>query len=135
MNIKIDFVSEKNINAIMLLYKEADWLEEDDTSDFIPQIIQKSHCFLGAFLNEKLIGMGRAISDSNSDAYIQDIVVFKEYRKKGIGKMIVKKIVDVLKQDGISWIGLIGEPGTQHFYEALGFSTMKNHIPMKLNMD
>ncbi len=35
----------------------------------------------------------------------------------------------------IDWIGLIGNPGTGHFYESLNFKELKNFIPMALHSD
>jgi spermidine synthase len=80
-----------------------------------------------------MIGMGRAISDGISDAYIQDVVVLKSWRKKGIGGEIIKEIVKRLKESEIDWIALIGEPGTEKFYSGLGFKKMQSYIPMKLD--
>jgi spermidine synthase len=96
------------------------------------RIPEKSALFAGAFLEKKLIGMGRALSDLCSDAYIQDVVVLSAYQKHGIGSLIVNFLIEELKKRGVDWIGLIGEPGTRVFYENLGFRQMKDYIPFKL---
>jgi spermidine synthase len=116
------------------LYKSAGWwLDEYDTdTSFIKKIIDGSFLFAVAYNDSgKAVGMGRVISDSVSDAYIQDVVVLHEYRKKGIGAGIINLLLAELKEKGIDWIGLIGEPGTESFYKSLGFSTLKKYIPMK----
>ena len=87
--------------------------------------------FLGAWKGEKLIGMGRAISDGGSDAYIQDVFVSAPYRNRGIGAGIVSTLVQKLRERGIGWIGLIGVPGTERFYRELGFRPLEGHIPMR----
>ena len=84
-----------------------------------------------AFDGGRLIGMGRALSDGAGDAYIQDIVVDPDYRKQGIGGAIVKMLVAELRDAGVSWIGLVGAPGTEKFYRELGFAPLKDHIPMR----
>jgi hypothetical protein len=43
------------------------------------------------------------------------------------------KIIDFLRMNGIGWIGLIAEPGTQAFYQWLGFESMAGYSPMLLN--
>jgi len=116
------------------LYKDAGWWypEYDKNTSFIADILANSFLFAGAFdSQEKLLGMGRVISDTCSDAYIQDIVVLKSHRKHGIGKKIVQYLLKELQKHNIDWIALIAEPGSHKFYENLGFATMKNHIPMK----
>ena len=42
------------------------------------------------------VAMGRAISDGTSDAYIQDLVVKKDYRESGIGRKVLSTLVRLL---------------------------------------
>ena len=67
------------------------------------------------------IGMGRAISDGVSDGWIQDVAVLEDWRGKGIGREIVKALLDNCLEKGLGWIGLVAEPGTREFYTPLGF--------------
>ena len=73
------------------LYKEAGWWkpENDRQPEFVDKIAEKSYCFVGAFCGQRMIGMGRALSDGVSDAYIQDVTVLREYRGRGIGGKII----------------------------------------------
>ena len=124
-------LKEANLEEVFNLYRLAGWWNEnDDRIGFLADLIRETFLFVGAFDEGKLIGMGRSISDGVSDAYIQDVTVLPEYRRQGIGGQIIQILVQNLKQRDINWIGLIGEPGTQHFYEELGFSLMKDYIPM-----
>lgn len=120
--------------ALKTLYKDAGWWEETygDAPDFLAAVPRDSALFAGAFYEKRLIGMGRALSDLASDAYIQDVVVLTAFRGKGIGSMIIKVLIRELKSLGVDWIGLIGEPGTRSFYQRLGFREMKDYIPLKL---
>ena len=77
-----------------------------------------------------LAGMGRVISDGVSDGYIQDLVVLPAYRRHGIGQKIVETLVEACKARGVLWIGLVAEPGSESFYERLGFNVMPGHVPM-----
>jgi len=74
--------------------------------------------------------MGRAISDEVSDAYIQDVTVDSVYQGRNIGSNIIQKLIERLEEDGLKWIGLIAENGSQNFYEKLGFKKMPNSVPM-----
>jgi spermidine synthase len=115
------------------LYKDAAWWDPsyDRDPDFLNHLAKASAVFVGAFYKKKMIGMGRALSDLVSDAYIQDVTVLKEYRGKGIGKIIIQTLVEELKKKGVDWIGLVAEPGTSAFYKELGFDVLKDHIPLK----
>jgi ribosomal protein S18 acetylase RimI-like enzyme len=116
---------------IVRLYKEAGWWlpENDRQPEFVDKIAANSYCFMGAFDGRRMIGMGRVLSDGVSDAYIQDVTVLREYRGRGLGAMIIEKLVLKLRTDRISWIGLIGEPGTGDFYRKLGFTKMQGSVP------
>ncbi|MFA6567792.1 MAG: GNAT family N-acetyltransferase [Victivallales bacterium] len=132
--VEIRIVRKAGRAEIIALYKEAGWWKPDYSKDtsFIDRIVKKTYCFAGAFHKNKMIGMGRGISDGCSDAYIQDVVVLKKYRGHGIGAGIIREIVEHLQSDGIDWIALVAEPGTEKFYGSLGFRSMKKHIPMLL---
>ncbi len=115
------------------LYRLAGWWSESaDTLEKLAGIISGSHCFVAAIQEETgmILGMGRAISDRASDAYIQDIMVRPEARRQAIASSIMKAILVRLERDGMSWIGLIAKQGTQPFYRGLGFSEMPDATPM-----
>lgn len=128
---EIRIIKAADQEQVITLYMDAGWWKADDKDslDLIDKIVTGSTCFAGAFSGKKMIGMGRALSDGVSDAYIQDVVVLTSYRGQGIGKKIIKALVSDLTNNGIKWIGLIGEPGTDLFYERLGFKRMEQHTP------
>lgn len=132
-NLVIKTIKKASIKDLILLYKQAGWWEPsfDQHPEFLDSIVKDSAVFVGVFLEEKLIGMGRALSDLASDAYIQDVTVLKEYRGKGIGKKIIRALIEKLKEENVDWIGLIAEPGTSPFYAELGFEPLKDHVPLK----
>jgi spermidine synthase len=127
--IKYKFTKKVNIDELVHLYKTAGWWDEGDV-ERLALMIKKTYLFVGAYDGERLIGMGRCLSDGISDAYIQDVTVLPEYRRQGIGGKIIKALVTKLYERSIMWVSLIGEPGTQHFYEELGFKVMENYVPM-----
>lgn len=123
--------TENQIREIICLYQMEKWWEGDsDNTETVKKIISGSHCFVIATENDTVIGMGRAISDRVSDAYIQDVTVLPLFRGKKIGSRIIRMIIEKLNQDGIGWIGLIAEKNAKVFYEPLGFSVMPNAAPM-----
>jgi len=123
--------TENQIQDIICLYQLEKWWESDsDNPGMVKRIVAGSHCFVVAMENDTIIGMGRAISDRVSDAYIQDVTVLPQFRGQKIGSRIIQMIIKTLNQDGIGWIGLIAEKNARPFYEPLGFSVMPNAAPM-----
>lgn len=131
-NVSYSVVKKSDPKRILELYRAENWWEPGENPDYlstVENIIAHTFCFVIAELDGKIVGMGRAISDGYSDAYIQDVTVDKSLRGKGIGKGIVRALVDYLGSHRIQWIGLISEPGYEKFYQALGFDVMPNYTP------
>ena len=116
-------VTSAPTEAIVELYKAGGWWKESaEWRAIIPRMIEGSYCFMVAREPEgRLVGMGRAISDGVSDAYIQDVVVLRSHRGRGVGAELVRRLAEHCARNGISWVGLVAEPGTQPFYERIGF--------------
>lgn len=122
---------DKALRQITGLYRAAGWWwEEGEHLEFAARLIKGSFCFYVAEANRHIIGIGRAISDGVSDAYIQDVTVEQNMRGKGIGTELIRSIVADLRRHGIDWIGLIAERGSHRFYEKLGLTAMINATPM-----
>ena len=126
-------VTSWDTGEVLALYRSAGWWHdgEDDPAQ-VPGIIRGSLFFVVAVerTSGRAVGMGRAISDGVSDAYIQDLVVLPEYRGRGIGRAILRKILAACEGRGIGWIGLIAEKKTDDFYRRLGFVVEKGDVPM-----
>ena len=116
---------------VHMLYLEAGWISrETDPASLIP-MIENSFAVCAAFDGTRLIGLMRALSDGVSDAYMLDLAVLSEYRRRGIGKALVQKLSGHLREYGIEWIVCIGAPGTEEFYRTTGLDVMTSHIPYR----
>lgn len=125
-------VSPEDQAAMALLYRENGWIGPEDSAGFIVAGMLNAAVAVAAYADGKLIGMGRALSDNVSDAYIQDVAVSAAFRGRGIGGGIVKALIAELRRRGVDWIALVGAPGTEHFYQNLGFRTEPGHTFWKL---
>jgi GNAT superfamily N-acetyltransferase len=131
-DIRIELVNFWKEEQIVELYRSEGWWKDFMDKSRIPDLIRGSYLFALAIdvSTGKPIGMGRVISDGIADAYIQDLVVLPAWRKKNAGGMIVSALIEQCVSSGISWIGLIAQPGTDAFYRSLGFEPMSGHVPM-----
>jgi len=132
-NIEIRFVNSWNEDEMVELYKAGGWWKDTYNKSGVKHLIKGSFAFAVVVDKKsgKAIGMGRLLSDGISDAYIQDLVILPEYRNLGIGKQLVKKLVEYCHSKGVRWIGLISEPDQDNFYNAIGFKKMDKYVPMK----
>ena len=136
-DIEIRFVDSWSIDEIVELYRAGGWWKESYDRSLINQMIAGSFVFAVVVDTtiDKAVGMGRVISDGISDAYIQDLVVLPKYRGHGIGKKLVDSLIKQCLSNGIVWIGVIAEPGSDKLYRGLGFKPMKDHIPMLYQLE
>jgi len=134
--IEYEVVSEAPLEAIVDLYRAGGWWKETkENRERIPRMIGGSFCFMVARSAGRIVGMGRAISDGASDAYIQDVVVLRELRGQGIGRELVRRLTEVCVERKLDWVGLIAEPGTTAFYERLGYRPLEGYQPMRHGKD
>ena len=120
---------------IIGLYRAEGWWDDGGRAQgrTLSKIVSGSHCFVVAVDGGEIVGMGRAISDGVSDAYVQDVTVRDSHRGMGIGEKIVEKIVGRLRGDGIRWIVLVASRESSRLYRKLGFRKMTCcDIPMML---
>lgn len=129
---ELRFVKSWDLDEIVNLYKAGEWWKEEYKKEGLISLIKGSFLFVVVIEKESglAVGMGRLISDGSSDGYIQDVVIKPNLRGRGLGKKIIFSLVREAKNRGLEWIGLIGEPNTQGFYEKLGFVVMKDYVPM-----
>ena len=127
-------LSPEFLSAAARLYRIAGWVENEASCAFLEAALGSSCVVCAAYCGGELAGMGRALGDGVSDAYIQDVVVDPAFRRRGVGTAIVKRLVSELRLRGVDWIALVGEPGTEEFYRSLGFEAPENftfwRVPM-----
>ena len=131
--IRYQIVTELPVETVVELYQAGGWWQESARGRaIIPRMISGSLSFVVAIdENDRVVGMGRAISDGVSDAYIQDVVVRQQLRGQGIGGGIIRTLVEQCQQRGIEWLGLVAEPGTTDFYAELGFKPLAGYVAMR----
>lgn len=130
--VKYRFISNASpaeANGIITIYRAQGWWRRATRAQ-LNRLIRGSLCFVVAEREGRVIGMGRAVGDGVSDAYLQDIAVLKGERGAGAGAGIVKALTRRLRRSGIRWIALIAQGGSAPFYAGLGFRRLRNAAPM-----
>jgi len=127
-------VDDCKVDEVRALFHAGDWWEDEWDDSILCEIVRSSYAFVAAIgPDNRWIGMGRIISDGVSDAYLQDIVVLPEWRNKGIGTAIVKKLMTICMHAGIGWIGIIAAPETEYFYRRFGFDRGRSFSIGRIN--
>jgi len=98
--------------------------------DVHKKAFEASHTAVFVYKDAQLIGFGRAISDGAYQAAVYDVAVVPEFQKMGIGRIIMKKILERLS--GCNVI-LYAAPGKEDFYRRLGLRKMKTGMALFRN--
>lgn len=92
------------------------------SQDEVEMGAHNSALVLGAFTGDnKQIGYARVISDKIRFAYITDVIVHEDYRKTGIGQLMIKNILSAEElKDVYQWVLITKD--AHEVYKKLGFS-------------
>ncbi|WP_127539537.1 GNAT family N-acetyltransferase [Paenibacillus illinoisensis] len=125
--INVKLYTEKPISPseLMHLYHDAGWWPDRDTNG-IQKLLSFGGITVGAWEDDVLIGFCRSISDGVFRAYIEDVVVLSSYRNKGIGKLMIERLVIELKD--IDVISLFCTEDLAGFYDGTGFKKTKQIV-------
>jgi aralkylamine N-acetyltransferase len=88
----------------------------------VDRAFKNSYAVATCWIGDRLVGIGRMISDGEMYAGIYDVVVDPEFQKNGIGKSIMNTLVSKVPHAGIF---LTSTFGNEAFYHKLGF---KRHL-------
>lgn len=125
---------ERTVDRLIALYKENGWWGRGDNRAQVRRIVGGSRFFLAAFEGGRLAGMGRALDALSREAYLHDIAVAKEFRGRGVGSALVRRLVGRLRKAGVRWVGLISADGSAPFYRGLGFKAPPRALAMTKNV-
>ncbi len=92
-----------------------------------------------AICDGKVVGMGRLVGDGAMYWYLQEIIVLSEYQGKGIGKSIVNRLLEHIRETAIPGtgveVGLTAVKGKEPFYEKFGFSCGSSGMKKWIEID
>ena len=114
--------SAYNEKEILKLYSSVGWTAYTDDPQALKQGFQNSLLVLAAYEREELLGIIRAVGDGVTIVFIQDLLVFPEKQRKGVGTALVKAVLK--RYPTVRQIELTTDQSqeTAAFYESLGFS-------------
>lgn len=107
--------------ALQDLCASVGWARRDP--DLINRALANSLAVVSAWDGDLLVGFARATGDKVFNATIWDVAVRPSYQRLGLGKRIMREIINQLDEYPISLITLYADPGRDGFYKRLGFNS------------
>ncbi|MCU4978540.1 GNAT family N-acetyltransferase [Bacillus cereus] len=133
MENSIRYTSEHPIdfNGLLSLYESLGWNSLKLTVNELEQMCKQSWYAIYVFDDKRLVGMGRVISDGVITGVICGVGVLPKYQSSGIGKEIVKRLIQHCEQNKVI-PQLMCVEKLQSYYESIGFEAfsigMTKHI-------
>lgn len=79
---------------ILDLYSSVGWTAYTEVPEKLQKGFEKSLLIFGAYSNGKLIGLIRTVGDGQTVVLIQDLLIYPEYQREGIGTMLIKTVLN-----------------------------------------
>ncbi len=118
------------LNDYKHLFKAVGWSSIITVSDeTLHMAIDNSWQWVSVYDNDRLVGVGRMISDGALYALVCDMIVLPEYQNKGIGTSILKMLKDKCAEHNIKRVWLFSAPGRSAFYLKNGFGIRPEEAP------
>lgn len=93
---------------------------EHTSRDFAP-ILPRSLAHVGAYDGERLVGFVNVAWDGGIHAFILDTCVHPAFRRRGIGKLLVREARKIAGERGARWLHVDYDLSLEKFYAACGF--------------
>lgn len=116
-----------NEEEILDLYASVGWTAYTDHPAVLHQGFQNSLLVLAAYEDEQLLGIIRVVGDGYTIVFIQDILVFPEHQRAGIGSALLQAILDRYRHVRQIELATDNTPKTIAFYRSMGFQKMSEH--------
>lgn len=122
-HIKTDF-ENMDIEAIHKFLSTESYWAKDIPLKTVSTALKNSFC-IGLFEDEKQIGFARLVTDYATFGYLADVYILKEYRGKGLSKMMIKYIMKLEFVQGLRRT-LLATLDAHSLYSQFGFESPEN---------
>ncbi len=111
-------------SEILRLYQSVGWTAYADHPELLRKGFENSMLILAAYTGDQLLGIIRTVGDGQTIVFVQDILVFPEHQRKGVGSALLQAVLD--RYSHVRQIELVTDntPKTIAFYKSMGFRKM-----------
>ena len=122
MEVFIKEYKEYNESEILKLYQSVGWTNYVNNPEMLKNAYENSLKIYAAYMNDKMAGIIRVVGDGFSVVFIQDLLVYPKYQRKGIGKALLEKILSEYKDVYQKHLLTDNTEKTIQFYKSIGFT-------------
>lgn len=109
---------------VAALYDDAGLRRPTADLDRIGRMLSNANLIVTAWLNNKLVGIARSVTDFSYCCYLSDLAVASSVQNKGIGRHLIEETRKAAGPEAM--LLLLSAPGAMHYYPKNGFSKAEN---------
>lgn len=91
-----------------------------DDLECIESMIKNADIIVTAVLDDKIVGIARAVTDFSYCCYLSDLAVDTDFQHQGIGKKLIQKVREQLGAK--CKVILLSAPAATEYYPKIGFT-------------
>lgn len=114
-------------DQVIDLYEANGWSSADKPRQLMAAL-EASHSLVSAWCEDRLVGLGNAISDGHLVVYYPHLLVHPDFHRRGIGRQLMVRLSQPYR--GFHQQVLIADGKTPDFYKRLGFVRAGNTVSM-----
>ena len=111
---------------ILPLYESIGWVFYCKHPEILEKAYANSLCTLAAYEETKLVGLIRSVGDGHTILFIQDLLVYPEYQRRGIGTALVNALLDQYPHVYQIELATDNTEKTIAFYKSFGFRNLSD---------
>lgn len=108
----------EDYEAVRRFLAENGWQKRVADREKFQKMMENASRTVVAFDGERVIGFARALCDDVSNGYIGTVAVAEDFRRKGVGRELVTRLMGDDKH--ITWVLRAGR-GSENFWKKMGF--------------
>ena len=108
-------------DEILRLYASVGWTAYTEDLPALKRGFHRSLLTLAAYEGAEILGLIRVVGDGQTIVFVQDLLVFPEYQRKGVGSALLRAVLK--RYENVRQIELATDdtPKTKAFYRSMGF--------------
>lgn len=118
---------ELPLDQLIALYRANEW-SSAEKGELLRSALLASHSLITAWCDERLVGLGNAISDGFLVVYYPHLIVLPEFQGQGVGREIVRQLKK--KYEAFHMHMLVADGKAIDFYKKCGFQRAGKTEPM-----
>jgi GNAT superfamily N-acetyltransferase len=122
----ISYIEAPNVSVreVAELYRSSGIRRPIDDRVRLEKMLTNANLIYGAYLDRRLVGFARALTDFSYCCYLSDLAVAADYQRHGIGRELIKRVKQRVGDQ--SMLLLLASPEAMAYYPRIGLEAVAN---------